>query len=57
MMSAMPNGAFVQPLAMVAACSDPTFDVAITYERLPGIPDSEQLQERVQTLTVSVVDA
>jgi hypothetical protein len=47
--------AVLGPLA--AACSDPTFDVAIEYEQLAGVAAADQLAEQVATLTVSVVDA
>ncbi len=45
-------------LAVVAfaACSDPTFDVAITYEQLE-VDAADQLAPHVATLTVSVIDA
>lgn len=42
--------------AVLAGCSDPTFDVAIRYEQLAG-GDAAQLAPHVATLTVSVIDA
>lgn len=45
------------PIAMLGACSDPTFDIRITYEQLPSVPEDQQLARHVATLTVSVIDA
>src|SRR5687767_5685396 len=46
----------VAALGALAACSDPTFDVHITYERL-GVAEDDELPAHVATLTVSVIDA
>ncbi|HUQ03176.1 MAG TPA: hypothetical protein VM261_11825 [Kofleriaceae bacterium] len=43
-------------IAVLAACSDPTFDVSVRYEQL-GVAADEELAAHVATLTVSVVDA